>query len=261
MGRASGRRLAQRATELSDVARQSGSKFLPPFRLSSLLQNDFVWFDYRHLRRSGLTCRSVKFRWTWGRDRILNRRMRCQTGRVHKHRRPGRLLRHQHRGPPLSRKDHGPPRLPGPLSCRARTGPVPGIRTLGLAEHQRQSRGHCRRIGDSRSRGTIQNSDREGAPMGSAADPVVMGRCSHSRHPKPCPLCGVALLGSRTKHTRLEPNHFECLNCGLVRKYAPLDLRIKRTNEAVATYTKGVETLGYRDDKLALHRTGPRAKP
>jgi hypothetical protein len=35
---------------------------------------------------------------------------------------------------------------------------------------------------------------------------------------------------------------------------------MKRTNEAVATYTKGVETLGERDDKLAIQRTGPRAK-
>ena len=82
-----------------------------------------------------------------------------------------------------------------------------------------------------------------------------------AQHPKRCPLCGVALLASRTKHARLEPDHLECLNCGLARKHAALDLRVKRTNEAVATYTKGVETLGYRDDKLALHRTGPRAKP
>jgi len=65
-----------------------------------------------------------------------------------------------------------------------------------------------------------------------------------ARHPKRCPLCDVALLASRTKHARLEPDHLECLNCGLARKHAALDLRMKRTNKAVATYTKGVETPG-----------------
>jgi hypothetical protein len=45
------------------------------------------------------------------------------------------------------------------------------------------------------------------------------------------------------------------------RKHAALDLRMKRTNKAVATYTKGVETLGERDDKLGVQRAGPRAKP
>jgi hypothetical protein len=53
-GSASARRLAQCATELSDIARQSGSKFLPAFMTPSSLQNDFVWFDYMHLQRSGL---------------------------------------------------------------------------------------------------------------------------------------------------------------------------------------------------------------
>jgi hypothetical protein len=51
---ASGRRLAQCATELSDLARRSGGKFLPAFTTSSVPQNDFVWFDYMHLQRSGL---------------------------------------------------------------------------------------------------------------------------------------------------------------------------------------------------------------
>jgi hypothetical protein len=65
---------------------------------------------------------------------------------------------------------------------------------------------------------------------------------SLAQHPKACRLCGVALLAQPNEARA--PDHFECLNCGLVRKHAALVLRMKRTNEAVATYTKGVETLG-----------------
>jgi hypothetical protein len=52
-GVASGRRLAQYATELSGVARPSGSKSLPAFTTSSL-RDDFVWFDCMQLQRSAL---------------------------------------------------------------------------------------------------------------------------------------------------------------------------------------------------------------
>jgi len=49
---------------------------------------------------------------------------------------------------------------------------------------------------------------------------------------KPCPICRVSMLGSRTDPTRGEFAHFECLNCGLVMDYSrsgnTLDRQIKR---------------------------------
>ena len=29
-----------------------------------------------------------------------------------------------------------------------------------------------------------------------------------------CPVCGVAMVSSRTKPSQLQPDHFECLSCG-----------------------------------------------
>jgi hypothetical protein len=40
------------------------------------------------------------------------------------------------------------------------------------------------------------------------------------RSSKPCPICRVWMLGSRTGPTPRELDHFECLNCGLVMDYS-----------------------------------------
>ena len=37
---------------------------------------------------------------------------------------------------------------------------------------------------------------------------------------KPCPICRVSMLGSRTDPTHGEFGRFECLNCGLVIDYS-----------------------------------------
>jgi hypothetical protein len=38
--------------------------------------------------------------------------------------------------------------------------------------------------------------------------------------PQPCPICGVAMLGSPTNASHLEFDRFECFNCGLVMNYS-----------------------------------------
>jgi hypothetical protein len=41
-------------------------------------------------------------------------------------------------------------------------------------------------------------------------------------HPKSRSICGVAMLGSRTKASHLEFDRFEWFNCGLVMNYSEM---------------------------------------
>jgi hypothetical protein len=50
---------------------------------------------------------------------------------------------------------------------------------------------------------------------------------------KRCPVCGISMLGSRTKPSHPQLDQFECLNCGVVMNYSELKTRSrhKPTNE------------------------------
>jgi transposase len=42
----------------------------------------------------------------------------------------------------------------------------------------------------------------------------------HSERSKRCPICRVAMVGSRKQHGEGKLDYFECLRCGLVIDYA-----------------------------------------
>jgi hypothetical protein len=58
-------------------------------------------------------------------------------------------------------------------------------------------------------------------PAGVIRSPALNDRLAWSP-PEPCPICGVAMLGSRTNASHQEFDRFAGFNCGLVMNYSKM---------------------------------------